>query len=423
MLSKKTILLLAAATLTCSLGLGASYAWFTSRARLDMKSGLYGDKSAIATYGSLNLQLEVKSYLQQLGVDGVSTVGTPFPIASGEGLFAYPGSVTRVDANGNVIDASRYYKSIMTYTITNQSQAYALAMIAQSGVAINGDNDHVGDVLTTKKELADTPVPSMLMNYYVLLGADLDPKPPGTPAHSGYGGYYPTLEEFVAKGPTWFRYDYGFGDNAEANDIWAYVNVEKMLAAGFDIKTMMYDADAKLTTSYDVYDKSGSAYANKEVPLYTLISPAAKLTTNEQFNFQSAIDPTAGRPGNYSYGNYPDLTLTSNTQFNKLTDCKVFSEDDSIYSGIYLYMPPKGVTTFVFELSLTPGSSMAAFDNLQQFSFYKMPLVNLNKDDRLSVYGIEPIEGAVKEYFNGLIGLASTSNDLWDKLRIMFGLI
>jgi hypothetical protein len=273
----------------------------------------------------------------------------------------------------------------------------------------------------------DQAVSVMLMKQYALLGADLSPTPPGTPSYSGYGSHYQTLDEFVAEGPTWFRYEYGFGNNANSGDIWAYVNMEKMLAAGFDTATMAYNANTRLNTGYTVYDKSGTPYAYNDVPLYSLINPALQMAPNGSggdplFNLQSSVDPTAGRPDNYNYSNYPTLSLTSNAQFNKLTDCMIFSSGEDAFPGIYLYMPPKSAAAFVFELILAPESGDACSDNLLQFSFYKMRLNNPNEDNRLSAYGIEPIKGAVLEYFNGLAGLDNTKNDLWVKLQTIFGM-
>jgi predicted ribosomally synthesized peptide with SipW-like signal peptide len=427
------ILLLALAILALSLGLGASYAWFTSRSDVDMKSGLYGDKNALATYGSLNLELKVDSHmLQYTNSNGVSIEGTPFPIGNGEALLAYPGadpgSIMRVDANGNVIDTPRHYVSILTYTLTNHSQSYALAMIPQSGVEMRDRYNAKGKVVKQAVGMGGNTITSLFVDQYVLLGADLTlSSSTGTPDYgSGFGGHYSNLENFVAEGPTWFKYDYGFGSSSYAADMWAYVNIDKLLAAGFDMETMAYDIDAKLATGYTVYDKSGVPYANNEMPLYKKVSEAVEIKPGDtQFPYNASIDPTVGRPANYIYTDYPGLNLNSDDDYNKLTDCMLFSigGSDMEYPGIYFYMPPKGATTIVIKQILKIRSDGEAdTDNLLQFSMYKMRLFSPDDGRYLSAYGIEPVEGAVKEHFNGLIGLDSPDEKLWNKLKTMFSL-
>lgn len=430
MLRKKMILLSALAALALSLGLGASYAWFTSRADVDMKSGLYGDESAI-TYGSLNLSLKVDSHMLYYTTStGVSFDGAAFPLGDGEALLAYPnanpGGVTRVDADGNVIDTPRHYVSELQYTLTNHSQSYALAMIPQSGVEIHDENNVRGAVVKKKMELGGNVICSLYVDQYVLLGADIATDASGNPIYGGdFGGHYTTLENFVETGPTWFKYDYGFGNSTYSSNIWAYVNIDKMLEAGFDMETMAYNPDVKLTTSYPMYDKSGSLYTNNEVPLYTKSAlPVRLFPGHPEFTYNAGIDPTSGRPADYSYTNYPELGLTSNNNYNKLTDCMLFSigDGDVDYPGIYFYMPPKGATTITMRLVLTPKSGNADTDNLLQFSYYKMQLFNQDGNERLTAYGIQPVKGAVQEYFNGMIGLEKSDVKLWTKLKAMFSL-
>ncbi|MDR1000698.1 MAG: SipW-dependent-type signal peptide-containing protein, partial [Clostridiales bacterium] len=81
MINKKIIVLIAAAVLVCSLGLGATYAWFTSRAEADLAGGLYGAKGGLA-FGSLNVDLKVDSHLQAINAAG-TPIGTPIPVGSG----------------------------------------------------------------------------------------------------------------------------------------------------------------------------------------------------------------------------------------------------------------------------------------------------------------------------------------------------